>query len=393
VEAVSANTRFRIRFTSDASINYEGVAFDDFHIYASAPIHSHAGNTMNRTATSNNSGNWVYINNADGHRIFGFRDNQNLGTVTASVQLHTGQERITGTNIYMNRNLVVNTSNAATQNVTVRFFVRHSEVASLINADAAVRSFHDIGMYKYSGPNENFTPDDNVVNIGSTQFIKPLLFIPYMDGYMVETTINGFSEFYFTESNFSPEDPLPLQVLSLTASKQKEGNLLHWSGQSTSPLMAYRVLRSTNGMHFETIHSAEINDKDERFYKNFSMNYTDPATNANRYNRFYYKIEMQEFSGRWTGSNVANVDVDLADKIILQPNPASEKVFVKFTGSNSRVQQLSITDLSGKVIWQHPMNLNDSTNVELSLKTLKPGFYLVNVQREDGVQALPLIVQ
>jgi hypothetical protein len=83
----------------------------------------------------------------------------------------------------------------------------------------------------------------------------------------------------------------------------------------------------------------------------------------------------------------------LADKIILQPNPASEKVFVKFTGSNSRVQQLSITDLSGKVIWQHPMNLNDSTNVELSLKTLKPGFYLVNVQREDGVQALPLIVQ
>lgn len=79
---------------------------------------------------------------------------------------------------------------------------------------------------------------------------------------------------------------------------------------------------------------------------------------------------------------VGNVNGDVAD-INIYPNPSSDFVNVK---SSSKIQSVSIVDVSGKVV-----SNNKLINNQIDVRNLPIGSYIINIQTEGAVQSKKFI--
>ena len=384
--AVSVSTKFRIRFTSDGSVNQDGVAFDDFHIYSSTAIHSTAGDLFNRTATSNNSGNWVFVNNASGHRIFGFLDNQNLGTVSVNVQVNNGPVRENEGLYYLDRNWVVNSTNGLTSSLPVRFFVRHQEILNLINFSSVVKSFQQLGLHKYSGPIENFDLFDNIAGPGSSLFTKAGTWVPFMDGYYFETSFNSMSEFRFAEAAFTENTPLSLSQIWLSGRKETNGNhVLRYKLDDVESAESLKLQRSFDGHHFDEI--SEIGISKEGLH-------TEKITKAEARKLVYYKLVGKEKGGKLLSSNVVMMGNLYEGRITMRPNPAMDQItFSSFSGAEDDFELL-MTDVTGKQVYRGVEQMSDG-NFQLNLKSLglPKGLYYIRLRSDSENSTHKLILE
>jgi hypothetical protein len=75
--------------------------------------------------------------------------------------------------------------------------------------------------------------------------------------------------------------------------------------------------------------------------------------------------------------------------LTIHPNPANNSAFIK---SNVVIENINITDLSGKLIQQIKIN-NSSNYYQINTATLTNGFYLIQVNTNNGFLTKKLIVQ
>src|SRR6202035_3420271 len=203
IPVITSKIRFRIVMYSDPGTNYEGVGIDDVHIFDKAPVFTDS--LVSSLSQPVNGSGWIDFDE-NGQRLFSINPNgQNLGATKLTVFRDTAAIRDTAGQYYGGRNWVVQTANAPSSDVRVRYYFTDSESNNLIHAGGCasclqMEDAYSCGLTQYSSK-QNSEEDSSLKNnrTGTYLFHKPrqeVQIIPYDNGYYAETTVQGFSEFW-----------------------------------------------------------------------------------------------------------------------------------------------------------------------------------------------------
>ncbi|MEO7766838.1 MAG: peptidase S8, partial [Ferruginibacter sp.] len=133
---VSTDIRFRFVMASDAGLTEEGIGIDDIHIFDKAPIYS--GLPVTGITQIINTNGWIDFS-SNGKRIVSLNSyGANLGNATIQVHPYTGTVRTSNNEYYLDRNIVVRTSQRPSANVGVRFYFTDAETLNLVNASGCI---------------------------------------------------------------------------------------------------------------------------------------------------------------------------------------------------------------------------------------------------------------
>nr|MBP6687011.1 S8 family serine peptidase [Lacibacter sp.] len=290
----SSNVRFRISLSSDELTQYEGIGIDDIHIFEKATIYTGADVlNVNQTVSGNN---WVHFNSG-GTRIASIHPmGQDLGSTDISAYINAGPVRTMNNQYYLDRNLVIRSTNIPTDSVLVRFYFTELEAKALINATTCSTCIKFSDAYlaavtKYSG---SASFENGVLNDGAGgtfQFIDSgkVDVLPFNNGYYAEFKVKTFSEFWINAVdmglNQTPTDvnDVPGQGIFIkNVYTDDAGGLFIATGNKTQ--VREMNIRIVNGMGQEVL--------------NRQTSYSDTRLNINKLSTGIYFVEIRDRKGK-----------------------------------------------------------------------------------------------
>lgn len=384
----SATTKFRFVMQADGGVNYEGIGLDDIHIYSSAPIYT--GATINTGLTQNISGNlWQHFSSG-GNRIASLLpNNNNLGSTEAKVFLHTGSVRNSNGQYYVNRNIVVQPTNAPSSPVKLRFYFTDTEVEDVLNATGCgtctkPNNAYEFGVTKYSGSvaEENGDLADNTL---LHEFLLPgqVDIIPYENGYYAEFDVNSFSEFWLNNGGTGLNQPLPVSLIQFTAKKQLNTVILQWNTTNEIAQWKYEIERSSNGIQFTKIGTINALNNTSNTYNFVDAAITDVS------GTYFYRLKIIDQNNLFKYSSVRLVNWNNTTlQINVTPNPVING-YVQIV-SNQVFNQLQIFNSNGKLVVNEKTNTATKT---LNVSNLTNGVYSLKVITLNGNKIIKFVVE
>ncbi len=185
--------------------------------------------------------------------------------------------------------------------------------------------------------------------------------------------------------------PLPVTLLSFRAQKTTTGIQINWQTISETSSDVFRVERSVDGIHFETICTVPAQGYSNTLHSYFCMD-THPASGTN-----YYRLAQVDKNGQTGYSTVVQVKNDSPTEHLLTvvPNPAKDKVTVSIGLETNTPQKatLRLTTMLGQLIRQETVVLGTQTPVELHTESLAEGIYMLEVLTKQQKFIQKLIIQ
>lgn len=373
--AISANTRIRFTFFSDASDLFDGIYLDDIVVDRASNIHNTAGATNGITRTSTGSGTWLHFTNGAGDRIASVQDVANMGTITLDVNVHTGALRTFESKVYGSRNWVLNAQTPPTAPVPVLLYVTQAELDALAVAEpVAARNFQRMLVSRYSGTMEDFSLGNNIYGAPYNTLLQVPAKRPFADGYALEVSTPGFSEYRFGPFPIIGTEPLPARLLSFTGKASPNADAhLAWTTTEEQDLLPYRLERSPDGRTWQPI-------------------YTQPAQNATGTHRYsftdegalalrgqYYRLRMASSSGKQELSPIVYLTSATAGTvpIALYPNPATHTLTVEAPTAYTA----QVLDLAGRVLLAQA----GQGKSQLAVGSLPAGAYQIRLLLDGGL--------
>lgn len=381
------NVRFRFVMSSDLGYNLEGVGIDDIHIFEKELIYNSVPVTGLTQAVSGS--NWIHYSSG-GKRVASINPNgNNLGNTTVDVYPYTGPVRISSSQYYVNRNIVIRPQTQPGADVSVRFYFTDAEAKSLLAATGCGSCSkpidpYDLGVTKYSGTaaEENGTLADNIS--GTYMFILPAntAIIPYDNGYYAEFPVNSFSEFWLNNGGPGGNIPLPVSLVSFEAIKQISTVLLQWTTEQELNADKYIVERSADGINFTAIGTKPAFNNNQR--NNYSLTDMQPLPGLN-----FYRLKMIDKDAAFRYSPIRKINFNnVGDDITVYPNPVTDsKIFIASSGN---VIRAVLFDAAGRTI--RSIKLNGRSNT-LDLSGIAKGAYQLRVITENSMHTEKIIIQ
>jgi len=183
---------------------------------------------------------------------------------------------------------------------------------------------------------------------------------------------------------------LPVKIKEFTAVKKENDKvLIKWETADETP-KDVELMRSFNGVDFTTISFALAHgDRTEQTYSYIDNVSSRPA------NRVYYKLKITENSGAVKYSWVVNIlyGENTTVKLSASPNPATNYTVLSITSENTSTGTLQIVDMSGRILHQKGMKLEQGTNNVMlnEVEKLKKGMYIIRILANGEVFTQKLI--
>lgn len=409
---LSQYTRIQFRFvvSSDASVNREGIAIDDIHIYSNPyGIYDGTGASPVVNQPVVNGTNWVnFTEGVTGKIIASAKpDGQNLGSTDVQSFVNTSGVRTNSGQYYHDRNITIKpTNNTLADSCTVRFYFLDSETEALINATGCTPCYkpamaYELGVSKYSDPNDFY--EDGVVEngvSGTWLFINSskVQKIPYDKGYYAEFRVKDFSEFWLNNGGFTGDHPLPLQLISFTASKAANGNdaVLNWTTASEFDINRFDIEVAKGNEAFRNNSFLKIgsvlsqgNATGEQYYS-----FTDIETGKTGV--WYYRLKILERDGSFSYSDIKPVVFSNEVKWQVTPNPSDGIFQLSYQESRDEPVNVKLVDATGRTVKQFRLTGNGFPQkqvIDLSGNSYAKGLYLLNVTSAAGHQSFTLLKQ
>jgi hypothetical protein len=183
----------------------------------------------------------------------------------------------------------------------------------------------------------------------------------------------------FTLASASSLNPLPVTLLSFTATKNSRLVNLQWVATNEMNLSAYIVERSTDGINYAALITVPARGSSlQTIYK---ADDNDPAHGTN-----YYRLKITDIGGRFTYSDIATVNFHKQYDFSIWPNPATDYFIITNAGKFTQVQ---IIDVSGKLVKQ----MNRSTDNRYNIYGLGKGMYVVRLVGADETSSAKLLIE
>jgi len=198
--------------------------------------------------------------------------------------------------------------------------------------------------------------------------------------------------FYFSIGSVNlATAPLPVELISFTATPDQDGVVLKWATASELNNEYFEVESSIDGKNWSVVTKV-----DGQGTKTTRTDYL--QLDATPYLGIsYYRLKQVDFDGKSSYSNVVQVDFHNAIKLTVSPNPSngSNTVKLKLNAVPSGSQLLiRVTSLQGIELVRHQIQLTEKNSVEqqLDVKGLANGTYLITAEFDGQIRQAKLIV-
>ena len=167
--------------------------------------------------------------------------------------------------------------------------------------------------------------------------------------------------------------PLPVSIISFTASAQYNKSLLKWSVAEQKNIAAYEVMRSRNGLDWSSLGTVKANDL---FSSDYYFTDETPNPGAN-----YYRLKSLEQNGTYALSKtlILNI-VDSKNQVSIYPNPANSILNVNIPGDDNKITGTIYNDNGQATLSQ---TLCCGVNA-VDIRSLPAGNYRIKLVKEDG---------
>lgn len=182
-------------------------------------------------------------------------------------------------------------------------------------------------------------------------------------------------------------NPLPVTMLSFTASQVKGNVLLNWATANEINNKGFDIERSINGEAFEAINFTK-GMGNTRNITNYA--YTDNQAFAKTgVNTLYYRLRQFDFDGSYAYSNVVTVNLndELSNDAVVYPNPFTTDLGVEINSIEAGKATIAIRDINGKLIATEQVQVTAGKYFHSlrNVDALAAGVYVVTVQNAGKV--------
>ncbi len=330
--------------------------------------------TVTIDATNNNT--WVPIVDNVGDIAAEINANgNNLGIVSSSLYTKNGACREDYSNrLYLNRNITITPQTQPGSNVSVRLYIKKSELDSLRTAlnsmgqPSGVASINEVDVFKN---------DDACSTIGAlSAFPLTATTGSYNSDYYLQVNVSSFSSFYFANKLLTVI--LPVKIKSFTGKRAGSVNELKWEASCNSSV-DFTIERSADGIHFQAIGNVAAANCDQPFY--FTDN--NPFLKNN-----YYRLKIKETGGAINYSAVILLDADKAGPLQISVKPNLVKgssINIELIGQKSEQIELLITDVTGRKMLSKQLTAQVGiNNVPINVSALASGAYWLHTVGKEG---------
>ncbi|MBC7830249.1 MAG: choice-of-anchor E domain-containing protein [Chitinophagaceae bacterium] len=162
-----------------------------------------------------------------------------------------------------------------------------------------------------------------------------------------------------------PNIVLATNIKNFSAYKKENAVLLKWVTENKTPGTTYEVEYSIDGTNFtgagQTNTAGSIGNSTQHEFQYI------PGASGSK--KLYFRIKETDAQGKVTYSAIRSVDMNenAAAGFIIYPNPIQRKVSMQFDRSLNGNYVVEVTNLSGQIIYNRNMKLNNTNNVQFDL--------------------------
>ncbi len=199
---------------------------------------------------------------------------------------------------------------------------------------------------------------------------------------IMNTASATFSPFTFG-SKSALVNPLPVNLLSFTATYNNQNIILKWTTASESNNWYFGIERSINGNQYEPIgRVAGIGTTSQTTHYNFTDFAPFTATN-------YYRLKQVDIDGRYKYSAILAIKLNskLKKGVNISPNPVSNKINISISSDVATNGDIRIINALGQIIYYQNEKLVKGVNVITinSLFHLSKGIYTLQVVMDNEI--------
>ena len=188
--------------------------------------------------------------------------------------------------------------------------------------------------------------------------------------------ITSFSPFTLGSSN--PQNPLPVELLTFTATASSNNVDINWSTASESNNHFYTVERSKDLKTFETVsriegagnanHTIYYNTKDENPYQGVS----------------YYRLVQNDFDGKQTLYGPLAVNFMGSTELSIYPNPFENQLILGTSEFvNGEQIDIRLFDPIGRIVFQKSITTSDVNESLNEIPNGSSGIYTLQINQGD----------
>jgi hypothetical protein len=170
------------------------------------------------------------------------------------------------------------------------------------------------------------------------------------------------------------DDPLPTRSIKLSATKNGNDVILHWTASIDENASHFMVERSTNGVSFAQLSSGgEIAISDKGIA---SQRYSITDRNVTG-DIWYYRTILYEIDGKTKVSNTVTVKMNHASGLNVYPNPVVLQMVITFPEAG--VYELALMTSNGQIVnLQKAIGISsEARTITLPVSQFAPGMYIL----------------
>jgi hypothetical protein len=172
---------------------------------------------------------------------------------------------------------------------------------------------------------------------------------------------------------------LPVSLLSFTATKEGNKNLLQWTTGQEVNSSYFRVERSSDGVNFTGIGQVGAAGNSS-VAKNYSLVDAKPVNGTN-----YYRLKMVDKDGEFSYSEIRTINEVVSFGVSIYPNPVQNSLNLNISSDKAETVQVEVLDNGGKVVATQEVEVAAGASTQgINVSGLSGGVYYVSVVGSEG---------
>jgi hypothetical protein len=194
--------------------------------------------------------------------------------------------------------------------------------------------------------------------------------------------VANFSEFNLHGKNLlngGAASPLPIELLSFTATPNNRQVDLAWQTATETNNNYFEVEKTINGTDWEFVCKQNGAGNSTTM-----LSYTDVDKNPYM-GTSYYRLKQVDFDGQYTYSQIETVNFNGQSETIVYPNPNKGDFTVKMIAETAGNTTIKLFDNLGKILVSQENTTTKGVNFwNISTTDLPNGIYFLQIQNKDN---------
>ncbi|MEL6132527.1 MAG: PKD domain-containing protein, partial [Bacteroidota bacterium] len=321
---------------------------------------------------------WLEIQDQYEEALISIHDeNQDLGLVTVETFDHGNEVFAYSDYFFTIRSFQIETEKTFINPVRVKLYLLPSELDALMATDPSVNGLSDIRIAKYSNGKLG------QVGIGTETILTPTstsLGTGPGGSHELEFTTSSFSTFFLRGSAAS----FPVEWLSFDVEQIGVDGMLSWEVIQQGQESHFEVLRSTDGQNYQRIGQLDVAAGQQGTYQ---YDFVDRNVVSQQYDRVFYQLRQVDLDGQAVLSPVRILEWDVLQQIraSFYPNPAKDRVTVRYYLPQETVAELRIVNQIGQVVYSKSLSAETGENrLDIDTGSWARGFYSIQMTHKQS---------